>query len=156
VHFLEEYGTHVGDIEMFKTELRQRFAATPQLAGYWLVLEGDGPLETKIVGHICCWVNMQYGRPYVLVFQTEIEHQQSSRDVIMQAVAEAGEWVAILNGELGVKGAPLITYFELWTPHPPEVWARLLPELPMERALHVLRFGAFTQRTELTNGRVLQ
>lgn len=124
----------------FFTELRQRWAATPQLAGYWLAIDGE-----QAVAHVCGWIQQAHGRPYILCFQAECDQMWESRDVLPKVYAEARVWKDEVNAALLKTKAdsPIIDFVEQWTFHDnaPEAWNRLLPEIEQKQVLHVMRFS---------------
>lgn len=143
VAFLSRYGTNLDDDQrqMFVVELRQRFAATPQLSGYWLIHNGKGGLEQETVGHICAWIDVRYGKPYVMCFQVELDKAWEGRENLVQAVEETRQWIADLNRQLAAKNEKQIEHIELYTIRTAEAWKRLLPELDWIKEMTVMRIG---------------
>lgn len=143
VTFLDTYGSQLdaSQREQFVTELRNRFSTTPQLSGYWLILNGKDAFEQQAVGHICAWINVLYGRPYVMCYQTEIDVAWEGRETMVKCTQECGNWVADLNRQLAAKNERQIDYIEMYTMRDAEAWQRLLPELDWTRMMTVMRIG---------------
>jgi len=137
--FLHIYSPSLGDEEMFVTELRTRWVQTPKLAGYWLVLDGEGILETRIVGHVLSYVQVQYTQPYIFVYQVESEKLGESRPVLIELQDKIYRWIVELNEQLRAAGGKEITYVEHWSHHPAKVWSRLVPEIKQERVVEAIR-----------------
>lgn len=141
--FLDAYSTHLNAAqrEQFVTELRNRFSTTPQLSGYWLIFNGKDAFEQQVVGHLCGWINVQYGRPYVLLFQTEVDVAFEGREVLLDCMKETGEWIGGVNRELAEKKQPLIDYVEAWVLKSVEAWKRWLPELDIVKSMTIMRIA---------------
>jgi hypothetical protein len=159
--FLDNYGSNMddGQRQEFTTELRQRFAATPDLSGYWLMLEGEG-LNQQFVGHICAWIAVRYGRPYVMLFQTEIDVQWEGRETLVQAMNETRLWITDINRQLAEKNQKSINSVEIYTIKAVKAWQAWLPELDIEKEMTVMRINipeqAVVPRTSWKNGHMVQ
>ena len=140
--FMEKYCPNYTEQQEkeFFVELRQRFAATPQLAGYWLAVEGE-----QVVAHVCGWIQQNYGRPYILCFQAECDQTWESRHILPRIYMEAQLWKNEVNAALlkAKADSQIIDFVEQWTFHDngPEVWNRLLPGIEQKQVLHVMRFS---------------
>jgi len=147
VGFLDQYGSNMdaGQRQMFVTDLRQRFAATPQLSGYWLILNGKDALDQQTVGHICSWIDVRYGKPYVMIFQVEIDVRWEGRETLLMAVEETREWISDLNRQLAAKNERLIDSMELYTIKAGRAWKRWLPELEWVKEMTVMRISLSNQ-----------
>jgi hypothetical protein len=143
--------------EQFIVELRQRFAVTPALAGYWLVMTGEGLAQT-VVGHLCSWIQATYGKPYVLLYQLECLKAWESKEMFREAMRQTVEWIAGVNRELTAAARKtgdqpqLIERVEHWTVRDPEAWLRFLPELTHERVMTVMRLKIEAPRETHVNG----
>ncbi len=141
LEFHDRYGSEMtpAQRQQFTDELRQRFAGTPQLSGYWLVLNGKDALDQQAVGHLCAWINILYGKPYVLCYQTELDVRWEGREVLLEIMTQTAAWIAELNTQLAAKNEPLIDYVEDYTIKSVEAWKRWLPELDIVKVMTVMR-----------------
>lgn len=142
IAFLDQYGSNMDADQRveFTTELRQRFAATPDLSGYWLISEGEG-LTQQFVGHICAWIAVRYGRPYLMIFQTEIDVIWEGRETLVRAMEEARVWMLDINRQLAEKNQKTINSAEVYTIKAFKAWKAWLPELDIKQEMTVMRIG---------------
>lgn len=145
-HFLTVWNPDfsVKQQEKFLHELDDRFINQAAISGFWLILgstkEGVLGLQQDVVGHLCSWVQYLYGKPYVLLFQTECDEQWKIRQTYQEAKAVAAQWIEGMNRILIANGEEHIEWVEHWSRAPDEVWNRLLPELHSDKQFYVQRF----------------
>jgi hypothetical protein len=128
------------DAERLTTDLYTKFALTPQIAGFWLMLEGETVFGQQVIGHIASWIDARYDRPYLMVFQAKIEDHEAGHKLLQMTYDQAVQWVAGLN--MSLRGNPtskLISHIEFWTERDAKAWARLLPELQPTNLISVMR-----------------
>ena len=151
VAFANRYTPEISAVQRQRaiTEMRQRFAITPQLAGYWLIMDGSTILDRRIVGHVHSWIADAYGRPYLLLGQVECEdeHRDEVKAAMREIFRQAKDWITGLNNTLAAQNAEQITYIDHWTirgadnGRSAETWNRWLPELNQYRVMTVLRIA---------------
>ena len=128
-----------GEPDKCIVEMRKRWVETPEICGYWLLMETEGEFLQEAVGHVCGWVQDHYGKPYVLLFQTEVDDHHETRETLIRVVDRARVWITELNEKLEIGKAPLISYIEHWSRKPAEVWNRLIPEIKQQKVYYVIR-----------------
>lgn len=139
-HFLNVQTPDFGEPEKCIVEIRRRWVETPEIAGYWLLLASeDNFLLKSAVGHVCGWVQDHFGKPYVLLFQTEVDEAHETREMLVGVIEQAREWIGEMNQKLSKGNMPPITYIEHWSRAPAEVWNRLIPEIKQEKVYYVIR-----------------
>ena len=134
--FIAQMGVEV-DPKAFTMELRERWLKTPNLAGYFLVMQ-----ENRAVAHICAWVGFNYGKPFINIFQAETDRHANTRDVLPRLLEQMRDWMGGLNRLYEAQGQPWrIDVVEFVTPHPPKLWERYFaPYFHCYRVRSIMRF----------------
>lgn len=136
---------------MLRETLARRWIDFPQMAAYYLALEGDQPFA-----HAASWVETQWGIPYVLIYSCQADQHFSLRGVLDAYFQSLLEFINHFNASLPADKQK-ITEIDLWTPWEPVLWERLLHMTDVKAHYHVLRMtaGGLQPRVERPLGELL-
>lgn len=148
---------HEDDAEVCAADLDARFITSAPTTGYWLITEESG-FTLRAVGHLAAWVEQRYGRPYVLVFQAEVD-EHHGRETLPQVYDQICTWAEGLNAQIRKNNpgnSKLIDHIEAWTEWDVKAWNRLLPRLKPERVFSMMLIPVGQQPTNPahTNGKL--
>ena len=86
-----------------------KWTSMPLTTGYWLAFH-----ETKPVAHMTSWIIESYGKPFVFIYQANVDEGYSLGGVQRAIFSDMDRWVTQLN-LLIPDGRPKITKGELST-----------------------------------------
>lgn len=86
-----------------------RWTQLPKTTGYWLAFCGNQP-----IAHMSSWIIESYGKPFVFIYQADVDKGHSLGGVQKAIFAQMDEWVAELNTFIP-EGRPKILKGELST-----------------------------------------
>jgi len=86
-----------------------RWMQLPKTTGYWLAFCGNKP-----IAHMSSWIIESYGKPFVFIYQADVDKGCSLGGVQKAIFAQMDEWITELNTFIP-EGRPKITKGELST-----------------------------------------
>ena len=89
-------------LKNFEQDLRNRWA-TPNGSLFLAVMDGRG----NMVGHVCGWINIDYGQPYLFNFQAEVDEGYEMAPAMDLLAKEHVEYVGWANAMYEKGGQPV-------------------------------------------------
>ncbi len=101
-------------------DITQKWVSLPKTTGYWLAFA-----DSQVVGHMASWILENYGRPFVFIYQAEMDKGYDGVLIQNDIMKEVDKWVAELNAIIP-PDRPKITKGEMSTWRNPAAFARYL------------------------------
>lgn len=120
VRFTEKHCPDIKTAPLCK-ELRERFVSYPDLAGYWVALDGG-----RVVAHCIAWVGTVWSSIFIHLHQAECDEGHNITEIVPMFWQGIEEWRENLNAAYAKQGLThrVEDEIEFWTFRDPRVWER--------------------------------